>query len=121
MVEATSRGDSPPSTMIGIRVPNWSLTAAAVVRRIYTDLAVIDVTAEGLILRELVEDIDLPSLQAKTEAALHAAPDLRGTCRSAAYITSRHALDCHPFLRAKTKDRHGNQQHVFHEHAASGG
>jgi acyl CoA:acetate/3-ketoacid CoA transferase beta subunit len=48
-----------------------------VVRRIYTDLAVIDVTADGLVVREMVEDIDFPALQAKTEAALRAAPDLR--------------------------------------------
>ena len=46
----------------------YPLTAAAVVRRIYTDLAVIDVTAEGLVVRELVEDIEFPALQAKTEA-----------------------------------------------------
>ena len=34
-------------------------------------------TANGLIVRELVEDIELPALQAKTEAALHPAPDLK--------------------------------------------
>ena len=55
----------------------YPLTAASVVRRIYTDLAVIDVTADGLIVRELVEDIDFPALQAKTEAALHPAVDIR--------------------------------------------
>jgi 3-oxoacid CoA-transferase B subunit len=55
----------------------YPLTAAGVVRRIYTDLAVIDVTPEGLVVRELVEDTDLAGLQAKAEAALHPAPDLR--------------------------------------------
>src|SRR5580692_6576834 len=55
----------------------YPLTAAAVVRRIYTDLAVIDVTADGLVVREMVEDIDFPALQAKTEAVLRPAPDLR--------------------------------------------
>src|SRR5580693_1486625 len=55
----------------------YPLTAAAVVRRIYTDLAVIDVTADGLVVREMVEDIDFPALQAKTEAALRPASDLR--------------------------------------------
>jgi acyl CoA:acetate/3-ketoacid CoA transferase beta subunit len=53
------------------------LTAASVVRRIYTDLAVIDVTAEGLVVRELVDDVDFPTLQAKTEATLHPAHDIR--------------------------------------------
>jgi acyl CoA:acetate/3-ketoacid CoA transferase beta subunit len=48
-----------------------------VVRRIYTDLAVIDVTADGLIVREMVEDIDFPALQSKTEAVLCPALDLR--------------------------------------------
>jgi hypothetical protein len=35
------------------------------------------VTPEGLVVREMVEDIDLPALQAKTEAPLRPAPDLR--------------------------------------------
>src|SRR5215469_11938942 len=55
----------------------YPLTAAGVVRRIYTDLAVLDVTNEGLIVREIADDIDFPAMQAKTEAALHPAPDLR--------------------------------------------
>jgi 3-oxoadipate CoA-transferase beta subunit len=55
----------------------YPLTAAAVVRRIYTDLAVIDVTLEGLVVREMVEDIDFPALQGKTEADLRLAPDAK--------------------------------------------
>ena len=55
----------------------YPLTAAAVVRRIYTDLAVIDVTAEGLVVRELVDDLDFPALQAKTEATLRPARDMK--------------------------------------------
>ena len=54
----------------------YTLTAAAAVRRIYPGLAVIDVTPEGLVVREMVEDIDFPALQARTEAELRAAPDL---------------------------------------------
>ncbi len=53
------------------------LTAARVVRRIYTNLAVIDVTPQGLIVRELVPDMDLAALQSRTEAALSLAPDCR--------------------------------------------
>jgi len=55
----------------------YPLTAAQVVRRIYTDLAVIDVTKDGFVVREMVEDIDFDALQAKTEAKLHKAPDLK--------------------------------------------
>jgi 3-oxoadipate CoA-transferase, beta subunit len=55
----------------------YPLTAAQVVRRIYTDLAVIDVTKDGFVVREMVEDIDFDALQAKTEAKLHKAPNLK--------------------------------------------
>jgi 3-oxoadipate CoA-transferase beta subunit len=47
------------------------------VRRIYTDLAVIDVTKAGFVVREMVEDIDFDALQAKTEARLSKATDLK--------------------------------------------
>jgi 3-oxoadipate CoA-transferase, beta subunit len=73
LVEHTTKGGAPRIR----RRCQYPLTAAAVVRRIYTDLAVIDVTADGLVVRELVEDIELPALQARTEAALHLAPDLK--------------------------------------------
>src|SRR6266481_1981224 len=73
LVEHTTKAGAPRIR----RQCVYPLTAASVVRRIYTDLAVIDVTAEGLIVRELVEDIELPALQARTEAALHPAPDLK--------------------------------------------
>ncbi|HXO89780.1 MAG TPA: 3-oxoacid CoA-transferase subunit B [Stellaceae bacterium] len=73
LVEHTTKGGAPRIR----RRCQYPLTAAAVVRRIYTDLAVIDVTADGLVVRELVEDIELPALQARTEAALHPAPDLK--------------------------------------------
>src|SRR5882672_11476465 len=72
LVEHTTKGGAP---RIRGRC-QYPLTAAAVVRRIYTDLAVIDVTPEGLVVREMVEDIDFPTLQARTEAELRAAPDL---------------------------------------------
>jgi len=52
------------------------LTAAGIVRRIYTDLAVIDVTPGGLVVREIVEDVDFPTLQARTEAMLRPASDI---------------------------------------------
>lgn len=55
----------------------YPLTAAGVVRRVYTDLAVIDIAREGLVVREIVEDIDFAELQAKTEAPLRPASDLK--------------------------------------------
>jgi 3-oxoadipate CoA-transferase, beta subunit len=73
LVEHTTKSGTPRIR----KKCGYPLTAAAVVRRIYTDLAVMDVTPEGLIVRELVEDLDFPSLEAKTEAALRPAPDLR--------------------------------------------
>ena len=53
------------------------LTAPGVVKRIYTNLAVIDVTASGLLVREMVSDVDLEQLQAVTEPRLRLAPDWR--------------------------------------------
>jgi len=73
LVEHTTKSGAPRIR----RQCGYPLTAAAVVRRIYTDLAVIDVTKEGLVVREIVEDIDFPALQAKTEAVLRPASDLR--------------------------------------------
>jgi 3-oxoacid CoA-transferase B subunit len=72
LVEHTTKSGAPRLR----RQCGYPLTAASVGRRIYTDLAVIDVTPEGLVVREMVEDIDFPTLQARTEAALRAAPDL---------------------------------------------
>ncbi|WP_315837134.1 3-oxoacid CoA-transferase subunit B [Bradyrhizobium prioriisuperbiae] len=53
------------------------LTAAGVVKRIYTNLAVIDVTPEGLVVREMVPGMDLERLQALTEPKLTLAADWR--------------------------------------------
>ena len=55
----------------------------SVVRRIYTDLAVIDVTAEGLVVRELIGELDFAGLQAKTEATLRPAHDMKALCAPA--------------------------------------
>jgi 3-oxoadipate CoA-transferase beta subunit len=73
LVEHTTKAGAPRIR----RHCGYPLTAAAVVRRIYTDLAVIDMTPEGLLVREMVEGIDLLALQAKTEADLRLAPDAK--------------------------------------------
>jgi 3-oxoadipate CoA-transferase beta subunit len=48
----------------------YPLTAAGVVNRVYTDLAVIDVTPEGFVVREVVPGLTRDELQAKTAAPL---------------------------------------------------
>jgi 3-oxoadipate CoA-transferase, beta subunit len=73
LVEHTTKSGAPRIR----RHCGYPLTAAGVVRRIYTDLAVIDVTSDGLVVRELVDDVDFATLQAKTEAALRPGPDMR--------------------------------------------
>jgi len=53
----------------------YPLTAAQCVSRIYTNLAVIDVTKDGLVVREMVEGLDLAGLQKLTEPKLTLAND----------------------------------------------
>ncbi len=54
----------------------YPLTAAGVVDRIYTELAVIDVTPGGLVVRDIVAGLGLEELQARTGAPLAFADDL---------------------------------------------
>ncbi len=49
----------------------YPLTGLACVDRIYTDLAVIDVTSRGLIVIEMAPGMDIQTLQNRTEAPLH--------------------------------------------------
>lgn len=55
----------------------YPLTAAGVVRKIFTDLAEIDVTPSGLMVRAMVEGLTLSALQAVTEPSLSLAEDCR--------------------------------------------
>lgn len=55
----------------------YPLTAAGVVRKVFTDLAEIDVAADGLVVRAMVEGLTLEALQAMTEPALRLAVDCR--------------------------------------------
>ena len=54
---------------------SYPLTAKQVVTKVFTDLAVIDVTDKGLIVREMVEGMTLAELQELTEPELNLAPD----------------------------------------------
>jgi 3-oxoadipate CoA-transferase, beta subunit len=48
----------------------YPLTAPHCVKRVYTNLAVLDVTRDGIVVREMVEGLDLAKLQALSEAKL---------------------------------------------------
>src|ERR1700749_4915807 len=61
LVEHTTRDGTPRLR----KKCGYPLTAMQVVKRIYTDLAVIDVTGEGFVVREMVEDIDFETLRGK--------------------------------------------------------
>jgi 3-oxoadipate CoA-transferase, beta subunit len=52
---------------------SYPLTAPGVVKRVYTNLAVLDITADGFVVRELVRGITLEALQEVTEAPLRMA------------------------------------------------
>ncbi|MGX5654382.1 3-oxoacid CoA-transferase subunit B [Geodermatophilus nigrescens] len=55
---------------------SYPLTAAGVVDRVYTDLAVLDVTTGGFLVREMVAGLDPDDLQGVTAARLTFAADL---------------------------------------------
>ena len=52
------------------RVCSYPLTAKGVVKRVYTDLAVLDVTPAGFVVRDMVEGLTFEALQDRTEARL---------------------------------------------------
>jgi 3-oxoadipate CoA-transferase beta subunit len=56
---------------------SYPLTSAGCVKRIFTDLAVIDVTPCGLVVREMVPGMTLAALQAVTEPRLSQADDCK--------------------------------------------
>jgi len=72
MTTHTTR-DGRPKLMTACTYP---LTAAAVVDRVYTDLAVLDVVADGFLVRELAPGVSQEELQALTAADLRFAEDL---------------------------------------------
>lgn len=52
---------------------SYPLTAPRCVRRIYTSLAVIEVTGDGLLVTDMIDGLDFATLQAATGARLHRA------------------------------------------------
>ena len=72
MTTHTTR-DGRPKLMAACTYP---LTAAAVVDRVYTDLAVLDVVPEGFLVREMAPGVSREHLQSLTAADLRFAEDV---------------------------------------------
>ncbi len=53
-----------------VRRCSYPLTALGVVRRVYTNLGVFDITERGFVVRELIEGLRLPEAQARSAATL---------------------------------------------------
>lgn len=56
---------------------NYPLTAKGVVKKVFTNLAVIDVTPQGLVLREVAPGLTAEDVQSVTEAKLIIAKDMK--------------------------------------------
>ena len=55
-----------------VRRCTYPLTALGVVKRVYTNLAILDVAPDGFAVRAMVEGLTLDALQKVTDAPLHA-------------------------------------------------
>ena len=78
MMEHVTRGDRSKV----VSACSYPLTAPGVVSKIFTDLAVMDVTPSGLVVLEMVDGLDRDALQSRTDAKLafaHVLGPLRGT------------------------------------------
>jgi 3-oxoacid CoA-transferase subunit B len=72
IMDHTAKGGAPKI----LRVCDLPLTGKGVVHRIITDLAVIDVSPQGLVLREVAPGVSARDIQELTEPTLKVASDL---------------------------------------------
>jgi 3-oxoadipate CoA-transferase beta subunit len=79
MMEHVAKDQSPKL----LNACTYPLTGAGVVNHVYTDLAIIDVTPEGFVVRAIIDGMSLEELQARTEAPLKASPKLASIRRDA--------------------------------------
>jgi 3-oxoadipate CoA-transferase, beta subunit len=73
VMEHTTRNGAP-RLLTACTLP---LTAVRCVTRVYTDLAVIDITRDGMVAREMLEELTEADLRDRTGAPLTFAPDCR--------------------------------------------
>ena len=66
MMQHTTRDGAPRL----LEKCNYKLTAPGCVNRVYTDLAVVDVTADGFVVREMLQGVTREELQKKSGAKL---------------------------------------------------
>jgi 3-oxoadipate CoA-transferase beta subunit len=67
MMEHTAKDGSPKL----VRKCSYPLTAVGVVKRVYTNLAVIDITERGFVVIDIAPGVTLDGLKARTDAPLH--------------------------------------------------
>jgi 3-oxoacid CoA-transferase subunit B len=76
-MEHVSRKEGKPPKMKILKKCALPLTGLKCVNHIVTDYAFIDVTPEGLVLRELAPGVTVAQVQELTEPRLKVAPDVR--------------------------------------------
>jgi 3-oxoadipate CoA-transferase, beta subunit len=67
MIEHTTKDGTPKL----VRECSYPLTALGAVKRVYTNLAVIDITERGFVVTEMAPGVALEALQARTDAKLN--------------------------------------------------
>ncbi|MDQ8730862.1 3-oxoacid CoA-transferase subunit B [Bradyrhizobium sp. LHD-71] len=60
-----------------VKICTYPLTATGTVNRVYTNMAVVDVTAEGFVAREIIDGMSVADLQAATGAPIVATSNCR--------------------------------------------
>jgi 3-oxoadipate CoA-transferase beta subunit len=67
MMEHTTKDGTPKL----VQRCSYPLTAVGMVKRVYTNLAVIDVTERGFVVLDMIAGLSFEALQSRTDAKLH--------------------------------------------------